>query len=86
VAPSDRFFSGRIVPDLERRREAVAEALRAVMAERRYPEGNQPEPIECHATGSVETDDDVEERASVPPFEPAGTMSPTASRVLFGDR
>jgi hypothetical protein len=56
------------------------------MAERRYPEGNQPEPIECHATGSVETDDDVEERASVPPFEPAGTMSPTASRVLFGDR
>ena len=58
--------------DLEQRRLAIADALRAVMAEP-YP------------TPAFDRDDDgVEERASVPPLTRAEPMSKPASRALFG--
>jgi hypothetical protein len=79
--------------DIERRRLAIADALRHVMADPAPVADEQfatvtpirllaPEPMADRA----EADDDlVDERASVPPFEPAGEMSAIAAKALFGN-
>jgi hypothetical protein len=56
------------------------------MAEPDEPSG-KPQPIGRSASaGAADTDEEIDERASVPPFGPADVMSAAASRALFGER
>lgn len=87
-----------MVADLEQRRRAIADALRAVMAEPLPPrqplEAAQPESapeIPAQPTSPLDTDDewDATELTEsgdviVPPMELIGSMSRKASLALFG--
>jgi hypothetical protein len=70
--------------ELEERRRAIAAELRKIMAE----PVERISPVEPDDLADEQPDSDPEsdeaERPSVPPFEPAGDMSPTAARALFG--
>jgi hypothetical protein len=73
--------------DIERRRLAIAEALRDVMREPASVADAHLATVTPLLPLAADPDDDlVEQRATVPPLEPAGEMSEIASDVLFGRR
>jgi hypothetical protein len=84
---------GAVIRDLEARRQAIADALRKVMAEPLGPPPALPVPTDERTSTIAEVDevyagaddgDDIDV-PPVPPIEPIGAMPRAASRVLFGD-
>ncbi len=82
--------------DLERRRRAIADALREAMAApslsrtSTWISAESHDSVDSHSdldhSYPTDPDDGVEERASVPPLERVEAMSEHASRALFGHR